>query len=210
MRYIESITEHDMVAVFLKTEIHSDRYDKEIFALLERDGVSRKIVDEPDTSNPEENDYRIQLLGDFRGYKQNRGLFERFPDGVSWNRVALSKDELARVKYIDYSYWNELSGGSRLPVDAAKNIRAGIEVFGESTQWGLEIAQMLEAGAVFPELIVVGCSPESGLVVLEGHVRLTVYFLAPEHIPEELNVIVGFSPNMGDWTDPVNLPKIDA
>lgn len=205
MRYIEPITEHDMVVVFLKTEIHSTgRYDKEILALLERDGVSRKIIDEPDMGNPEENDYRIQLLGDFRGYKQNRGLFECFPDDVSWYRGALSKDELARTRYIDYSYWNVLSGGSRLPVDAAKNIRAGIEVFGESTQWGLEMAQALEAGAVFPELILVGCSPESGLVVLEGHVRLTAYILALEHIPEELNVIVGFSANMGDWMDPVN------
>ena len=76
-----------MVAVFLKTEIRSDRYDKEIFALLGRDGVSRKIVDEPDTSNPEENDYRIQLLGDFRGYKQN--------DMLSNNNI-VSMGELVR------------------------------------------------------------------------------------------------------------------
>ena len=199
MRYIAGITEHDMVAVFLKTEICSDRYDKEILALLETDGVGRKIVDEPDTANPEENDYRMQLLGQFKGYKQDTGLFDCFPDDVSWHRVALSREELARVRYIDYSYWNVLSGGSRLPTDAAKNICAGIEVFGESTQWGLEMAQALEDEAVFPELILVGCSPESGLVVLEGHVRLTAYILALEHIPAELTVIVGFSPNMGDW-----------
>jgi hypothetical protein len=40
---------------------------------------------------------------------------------------------------------------------------------------------------------------ESEFIVLEGHVRLTAYFLALEHIPEELEVIVGFSPDMDDW-----------
>ena len=80
MRYIEDVTEHDMVAVFLRTEIRSERFSREILTLLERDGVDRKVVDEPDTTNKRENDYRIQLLGDFRGYKQNREIFASFPD----------------------------------------------------------------------------------------------------------------------------------
>lgn len=195
MRLLEDITEDEMVAVFLKTEIDSVRFGADILALLQRDGMSRRIVETPDILNQEENGYRARLLGDFRGYKQKRGLFLTFPDNVSWHRAILSREELARVRYIDYSYWNELSGGSRLPADAATNIRAGKVVFGQSTQWFLNLASELERGARFPELILTGVSPTSDLVVLEGHVRLTSYFLALMSIPEEIQVIVGFSPD---------------
>jgi hypothetical protein len=194
MHLLEAITEDDMVAVFLKTEINSVRYSSDILALLRRDGMSRRIIDTPDTRNQEENTYRIRLLGDFRGYKQGRDLFLSFPDVVSWYRAILSCEELARVRYVDYSYWNELSGGSRLPADAATNIHAGKVVFGQSTQGFLNLARNLEQGAKFPEMILTGVSPKSDLVMLEGHVRITTYFLAPHCIPEEMQVIVGFSP----------------
>jgi hypothetical protein len=194
MHLLEAITEDDMVAVFLKTEINSVRYSSDILALLRRDGMSPRIIDTPDTRNQEENTYRIRLLGDFRGYKQGRDLFLSFPDVVSWYRAILSREELARVRYVDYSYWNELSSGSRLPADAATNIHAGKVVFGQSTQGFLNLARDLEQGAKFPEMILTGVSPKSDLVMLEGHVRITTYFLAPHCIPEEMQVIVGFSP----------------
>jgi len=35
---------------------------------------------------------------------------------------------------------------------------------------------------------------KTGMRLLEGHVRLTTYFLAPHCIPDAMQVIVGFSP----------------
>ena len=58
----------------------------------------------------------------------------------------------------------------------------------------LDVAEKLRAGARFPELIVVGTSPEEQLTVYEGHGRLTSYMLALECIPEELEVVAGFAP----------------
>lgn len=55
------------------------------------------------------------------------------PNDVSWARFAISSLELMQVRYIDFSYWNELSGGSRLRSDAAIRIRNGATVFGLST-----------------------------------------------------------------------------
>lgn len=199
MRYIEAITEHDMVAAFLKAEIKSDRYSKVILALLKGAGADRQLIDEPDIGNGVENDFRTRLLGDFRGYKQNRDIFTAFPDDVSWHRVALDKQELAEVKYIGYSYWIEISSGSRLPVRAARNIHAGIKVFGQSTQQFLAAAHVLENAAVLPEIILVGADEDSQLVVLEGHVRLTTCFLKPACLPQELEVIAGYSPNITRW-----------
>jgi hypothetical protein len=198
MRQIESTTEHEMVALFLRTEIQSERFRDEILALLARDGKDTDIVLKPDCADAEENAYRIQLLGDFRGYRQQRELFETFPDVVEWYRVTISKEELARVRYIDYSYWNELSAGSRLPEDAAKTIRAGIEVFGVPNDGVLRTAQAVRDGVRFPELILIGTSPDS-LIVLEGHVRLTAYLLAWDYAPDELPVLMGISPDFVSW-----------
>lgn len=44
--------------------------------------------------------------------------------GVEWVWAQMAA-ELARVRYIEYSYWNELWGGSRLAADAAQRINAG-------------------------------------------------------------------------------------
>lgn len=178
-----------MIAVFLKGEIVSERFGQEILALLERDGKSHTIVELPDITNTYENAYRRQLLRNYRAY-----LFEELPVQVAWYRTLLERKEVAKVRYIDYSYWNAISNNTRLPVVAAEAIRAGCEIYGQSTLRFLHAAQALRQGAQFPELIVVGASPDGELTVLEGHLRLTAYMLAPDCLPEELEVIAGFAP----------------
>jgi hypothetical protein len=196
MRHLEAISEHEMVAHFLKTELHSVRFTAELLALLRRDRVDRRILDEPNLQNPEENACRSRLLGDYRGFKRREGIFKFVPDEATWHRYSLSREELARVRYINDDYWVALSGGSRLAIDAARNIRAGIDVFGQSTAWALGLAREVERGAVFPELILVGADERSVLTVLEGHARLTAYCLALESVPEPLTAMVGFGSGM--------------
>jgi hypothetical protein len=197
MRHLEAITEHEMVAHFLKTEINSVRFEAEILKLLRRDGLDRRLIDEPDIRSPEQNAHRARLLGDYRGYRRHEEVFMFVPDDTAWHRYALSRDDVAGVRYIDDDYWVELSGGSRLAIDAAPRIRAGIEVFGKySTEWALGMAREVERGAVFPEMILVGVDEASVLTVIEGHVRLTAYCLALEHVPEPLTAIVGFGPGV--------------
>jgi hypothetical protein len=199
MRLLSAITEDEIVSVFLKTEISSVRFEQQILALLRQDARDRRVVDTPNLSSAEENRYRMRLLGEFRGYRRNAGLFIGFPDQVAWYRAALTPDELMRVRYIDYSYWNELSNGTRLPTAAAQTIRAGTSIYGQSTQGYLELAKELCRGAQFPELILIAVSPSAPLVVMEGHVRLTTYALARECLPATIEAIVGFSPDFSLW-----------
>ena len=111
----------------------------------------------------------------------------------------LSRQKLEQVRYIEYDYWVELSGGSRLPRDAARKSLAGYEVFEVSLQGVLQMAEAFRSEARFPTLILVGKNGGSALVVLEGHMRLTAMFLAPECLPAELEVIVGFSKQIECW-----------
>lgn len=189
MRLLHRTTEDDMIAIFLKAEITSERFGPDILMQLKRGNKERSIVDAPDIRHERDNSYRRHLLASYRAY-----VFEELPGHTAWYRAVLSRDEVTKIRYIDYSYWNEISDNTRLPSVAVEAIQAGREIYGKSTQGFLAVAQALRTGAQFPELIVVGASPDAALTVFEGHVRLTAYLLAPECIPTELEVIVGFAP----------------
>ena len=114
--------------------------------------------------------------------------------------MAITPAELAEVRYIEYDYWVELSGGTRLAVDAAARVRAGVAPFGVPNDGMLKMAQAVAAGAWFPPLILVTTGLVGhDLVVLEGHVRLTAFMLARDRLPPELEVLVGYSPAMTHW-----------
>ncbi len=156
VRFIEALNEDDVVAHFLKHEIRSERFGKAICDLLQQNSWSTSILEQPDLQSAEECSIRAKVLSEYRGYQRNEGMFEGFPKDVAWARFAISSRELMQVRYIDYSYWNELSEGSRLPSDAAIRIRKRAMVFGMSTHHFLEMAEALRNGEKYPELIVVG------------------------------------------------------
>jgi hypothetical protein len=105
--------------------------------------------------------------------------------------------EIARVRYMDYSYWYEISGGSRLPADAAARIQAGIRAWDVPNGRFTEAARALARGEQFPPLILVG-ENQPELVCLEGHLRLTAYALAG--FPVDVECLVGTAPTMERWT----------
>ncbi len=199
MKKIKQITEHEMIAEFLKAEVNSDRWSKDIQALLERDGKNKDILVNADLLNPEENEYRKKLLGEFRGYNNNAKLFETFPKDVDWQLVSLSKEELEKVKYMHYDYWNKLSNQTRLAKVGAESITKGIKVFNISNDGFLNTAEIIKKGTPLPHMIFVTKDENSDIVVLEGHQRITAYFLIPEMIENGLDVIIGFSKDIETW-----------
>ncbi len=196
MRLLHAISADEMIAVFLQTEVTSARFGPTVLDILRHDGRDRQIIDRPDLSAADDNAYRRQVLGAYRGYRRDADVFTGVPDDVRWYRALATRAELARVRYLDDAYWNSLSGGSRLAVDTAARIEQGVEPYGVSNEgiWSMAIA--LAAGVSFPELIVVGEDEHAPLMVLEGHARLTAYFLRPATVPAMLPVIVGYATGM--------------
>ena len=197
MRWLRASSEAEMVALFLRTELRSDRWQGDLWSLLKRAGLPGRVITDPDLSSDAENQARLWLLTEHRGYGTRTDYFPGFPDDVCWQWVAITPAELAGVRYIEYDYWNELSGGTRLAVDAAMRIRAGVTPFGVPNDTVLAMAQAVAAGARFPPLILVTTGLDGDdLVVLEGHVRLTAFMLARDQLSPELEVLVGSSPAM--------------
>jgi hypothetical protein len=51
-----------------------------------------------------------------------------------------------------------------------------------------------------PELIAVA-TPGGPLVLIEGHARLTAYALYPEFLPDELEILLGTSEDVAQWSE---------
>ncbi len=193
-----------MVATFLQQEIASARFGAAVRALLADAALPETVVTRPDLRSRAENGRRRRLLAQHRGYgKGVDGYLAGFPTrGVRWGWWSLSAQELLRVRYIRWGYWLELSGGTRLPMDAAARVRAGVEPFGVSNERFVTAAAQIRQGATLPPLILVRPTHErhpAGLVVLEGHLRLTAYALAADAMPAELEVLIGSSPAVAKW-----------
>ncbi len=204
MRVLEPTSEAQMVALFLQAEIQSTRWRDTILQLLQQQGWHRSLVDTPDARSEKENIQRAKLLGDFRGWKQNRDLFENWPTNgsVRWFQVLLGADDLARVRYIDYSYWNELSSDTRLVTVAAQNIRAGVTSCGVPNDGFWSAVRALKEGTTFPDLILIGASEAvldtEPFTLLEGHVRATAYLLSEQPVAH-VSALLGIHPDFVHW-----------
>ncbi|ULL16377.1 hypothetical protein DVH26_19150 [Paenibacillus sp. H1-7] len=197
MKLKHQITEDVMIAEFLKAEIDSQRYGSTIKKAL--GDVEVSIITNPNLNAEDENKYRKWLLGEVRGYGKNKALFENFPSEVNWRIAVFSQEDLQSVMYIDYSYWNGLSNNTRLPMDAAKNVLNNVEIYGVKNDGFRAINSVIKQGKTFPKMIFVSCNENSRIVALEGHARLTAYFIDKEYIPPELEVIIGFSEDFAAW-----------
>ena len=188
-----------MVALFLRTELGSVRHRARIRELLDGADLPERVLTAADLTSPSENARRRDLLSTHRGYEPRAGLFNGFPRDVRWDWVALQPEEVLRVRYIEYDYWRELSGGSRLAADVPPRVHAGAAPFGVSSEWAIGLGDAVAAGARFPPLILVTSGIGGDLVVLEGHARLTAYAMRPDALPAELDVLLGSSPDMRAW-----------
>lgn len=198
MHIIGDVSEDEFIVHFLQTEITSSRFGSKISGQLIADGQSKSIIENPNLNDETQNIYRRTLLGKTRGYGRNADLFENFPSSVSWKRVILSKTDLESALYINWDYWNMLSRGTRSVKDGAKSIKEGRVIYSVPNDNFWQAAEAINSGKTFKELVFVAHNEQADLVVLEGHLRLTAYFLI-DRLPERLSAIVGFSPNMHDW-----------
>ncbi|MCX5213156.1 hypothetical protein OG689_28475 [Kitasatospora sp. NBC_00240] len=196
VRVLGMSSEDEMVACFLSGELSSRRFGQNLRSHLAAAGQVERLLTHPDLSDAGANVARRALLAATRGYGENRDLFENFPGHVTWVRALLSADEAVGVRYLDYSYWVELSGGSRRPIDAAARIMAGLRAFDVRNEPFVDAARALIGGERFPPLILVG-GRQDNLVCLEGHLRLTAHALVG--FQSDIECLIGTAPTMGRW-----------
>ncbi len=194
MQFLEKSSSQEMIAEWLKGEMWSKRFSKPLKKILRKFKQGQAIINDPKLDDKRENIIRKKILFTYR-----KELLENWPKNINWQKVIVNENDLKKIKYINYSYWNELSGGSRLAEDAIKNIFKGKTVFGVSNRQYLEAARHVKKHGFFPKLILVSTQPGAPVVVIEGHLRLTAYLMEPQGIPNKMIAVIGYSPDFKDW-----------
>jgi hypothetical protein len=177
MRRLRTASEDDMVAVFLAAEVASERYGPQIREILAGLGQLRGVVEQPDTRDDAANAVRRQILAAYCPYPAG-DLFTGMPADVTWHHAGLTPAELATVWYIDYPYWTDFSGDTRLAADGAR--RLGPWQDQPPGAIYRQIAEDLRDGRLPPPIILLGEPGSANLVVIEGHKRLTGLLLRPD------------------------------
>ena len=180
MNILRTSSEDEMISEFLKAEYSSERFSEQIKKVMERLSLDESIILSADLNSADENTARKKLLGEFRGYGLNRELFENFPNEIQWSLCNFVSDDLNSIRYIDYSYWNELSKGTHSPLIAAQTILNGIEIYDQSNAGFVKAAEFIKSGGKFPRPILL-TSDSKHFVIVEGHLRITAFALVPEH-----------------------------
>ena len=179
MKKIRDSSEDEMILDFLKAELNSNRFYEKLCKIIKKLNFNLNIIMHGDVTNKEENISRLKIMNKYRGYP-NKELFENFPIIDKWSFVELSSKDINNMYYIDYDYWNELSNSTSSPVEAAKTIIDGKEIFGVSNQPFLDGIKCLNKNK-FPPVILITCNNEKYLII-EGHSRMTIYGFDPSKL----------------------------
>lgn len=202
MRNARAASEHEVILAFLRGEFDSSRFGPAIHAALGRAGGSALVMN-PDLRSHRENEARRTALAEARGWGLDEGLFAGFPSDVTWQHGLLDVGELERLRFIEYSYWVELSGGSRRPADVRRMLESPERLPPWLVEMGLErpfeLADVIGRKGVPGELVVVGTADLNELVVLEGHARLTALFVGGLHEQVPVTAYVGTSKHIRNW-----------
>lgn len=193
MNVLRTSSEDEMILEFLKAEYRSERFSEQIKKAMKELLLDESIILSADLNNTNENIARKKLLGEFRGYGLNRDLFENFPRDIQWSLCNFVSDDLNKIRYIDYSYWNELSQGTHSPLTAAQTIQKGIEIYDQSNAGFVKAAEFIKSGGKFSRPILLTSDSEH-FVIVEGHLRITAFAL----VPERFNNIECFVGKCGD------------
>ncbi|MFR5904437.1 MAG: hypothetical protein ACLUGB_06075 [Bacilli bacterium] len=131
MKLIRKANEDEMILEFLKGKLNSKRFNGSLDNIINDLRLDSSIIFNGNIKNKKENLDRLNIMKKFRGYPDN-GLFENFPKISEWKYLELDEKDIDNIYYIDYDYWNELSNGTSKPVEAAKVINSGREIYNVS------------------------------------------------------------------------------
>ena len=172
MKLIRKTNEAEMILEFLKGELNSKRFNEDLNNAINELGLDSSIILNGNIEDEQENNDRLKIMKKFRGYPDEE-LFERFPKIEEWKYLELNEKDIDNIYYIDYDYLNELSNGTSKPVEAAKVIKSGKEIYEVSNQPFLDGVEYNKTNK-FPPVILITCNNEKYLII-EGHSRMTVY-----------------------------------
>jgi hypothetical protein len=192
---MKSITVDQMIAEFLKAELHSSRFRRGSLKALEMCGYKEDLLEHPDCNDSQQNDKRAKVLGLCRGWP-DKGLFTNFPTNTQWFSCTVTLDQLKKSYRLKSN--SSMADSERLLQSTAARVIANESIKNIDNSLVLQIREKIKQANKLPPVILVGASLEGKKVLIEGHSR-SVAYSSFEFLNHDIPAIVGISENMSDW-----------
>ncbi|MGH9503233.1 MAG: lipopolysaccharide biosynthesis protein [Terriglobales bacterium] len=189
IRTIRRVSEHEVMAEFLKTDFHKPEFSKYQESL-------GHVVTAPNLGDVVENAVRRALL-----FVRHGALWRELPPNTQWFEVEIDRSELERIRVFPRAQWRRLARGNFGLTDVAQRIASG-ECNGAADEaFLLKIQQLrnrLEDGWQAGAILLIGLDQRRALTLLDGNHRMVAAMLASPETLSRFRFFCGMSPRMSE------------
>jgi O-antigen/teichoic acid export membrane protein len=188
VRLIRRVSEDEVIAEFLKSEIHRQEF-REYRAAL------GKIVMRPNLFDADENAKRRALL-----FLRHRALWKEIPTDTNWYEVELDKADLGLIRVFPRAQWRKIGLGNFSITEVLRGMRTRQHTV--DSAFLAKIAairkKMGKDDGVVGAVILIGPNETEPLTVVDGNHRLVAALLESPSRLHKLRFICGMSPRMSE------------
>jgi len=186
-------SEDEMIAIFLRAELHSQRFGEQLRKAIAALGLSVEVLFAP-PCDAAASVARRDIIAVYRGWGKYESVFGGMPDDITWHWVELSEQEIReRVFTIKWGFEEEFHTRSADKISSAKQ------------QWQkdsiVQLRNTVVEQRVLEPPILLAKQDLRRLVILEGHSRILSYLVQPELVRFPITAMVGTSDRMSEWSE---------
>jgi O-antigen/teichoic acid export membrane protein len=186
IRIMRRVSEDEVIAEFLKSEINSPAFHEY------RDTLGHLVAD-PNLDDGGDNAKRKALL-----FIRHRALWKELPRDTEWFEVELRPAELSQIRFFPRAQWRKLAKGDFSAPAVIERLRSQENRIHPGFRSKINAlrqrlgSQKGELGSV----VLIGLSDTEPVTVLDGNHRLAAAMLAAPNGFEQLRFLCGLSPRM--------------
>ena len=189
IRIVRRVSEHEVMAEFLKTDFHKPEFSKYQQSL-------GGIVTTPNLNDVVENAVRRALL-----FVRHGALWRELPAGTQWFEVEIEREELERIRVFPRAQWRRLARGNFGLTEVSQRISSG-ECDGFADEAFLmkiqQLRDRLDQGWQAGAILLIGLDQRGSLTLLDGNHRMVAALLASPESLTRFRFFCGLSPRMSE------------
>lgn len=189
VRTIRRVSEHEVMAEFLKTDFHKPEFSKYQETL-------GRVVTEPNLSDVVENAVRRALL-----FVRHGALWRELPEGTQWFEVEIERANLERIRVFPRAQWRKLARGHFGLTEVSDRIASGDCNGFADEAFMLKIQQLrnrLDLGWEAGAILLIGLNQRGTFTLLDGNHRMVAAMLASPETLTRFRFFCGLSPRMSE------------
>lgn len=202
MQDLGPATDDQVILAWLQAESKSPRFGNLVRADAATLAAIRDAAENPDLTNPQQNDLRRQVIAGTRGFGRALLLFRGLANDIVWRRTHVSIAEIGDMLYANnVPGWRTLAPTTLQVSEGATNVGYFAADGGATNMHILSLARVIchtDPVPQYPELICLK-RPGGRVSVMEGHTRSTAYVIEAHRLPDGVDIYLGDSASVATW-----------